>query len=697
MTARCALVARTFADTGSLSATILESSQDCIKLLELDGTILFLNPLGPKALDIEDGAPLLGKCWFDFLSLENAAQAREAVAAAAGGEVKQFAAMQTTALGRDKWFDIVVTPVVTDGAIRRVVVIARDITQQKEAEARLQRSEALHRGVLDASADCIKILRTDGTLELMNGPGMRAVEVEDFAQLDGKFWPSLWPENSRGQVEQAIAEALAGKVSRFTGFCPTALGTPKWWDVVVSPMRDADGSVSRLLSISRDITAIRETSDQLRWSSEHDPLTSLPNRRAFQSHLQGATIKAMETGETIGLLLLDLDHFKHVNDTLGHSAGDHLLRTFGQRLKSSSRSGDFVARLGGDEFAIILRGVRDGEGLVRAGKSLLERLQAPVRLEGRVLSAGASIGGALFPRDAASAVELFKNADTALYALKASGRGGTRLFHQTMREEAQKTASQLSLARIAVSEQSVVPFYQPKVRLCDGAPIGLEALLRWEHPTRGLQLPDTVAEAFKDYELASKIGDLMQRKVAGDIRKWSQAGLEFGRISINAAPAEFLRDDYAERLLQTLAETGVSPERLEVEVTEHVFLERSAQYVERALTLLNRAGITIALDDFGTGYSSLAHLRDFPVDVVKIDRSFVAKMVSDPEIAAIVSAVIDLSRSLAIDVVAEGIETPLQAKMLLEKGCFAGQGFAFGHPADAATAARAMRPRKAAA
>ena len=216
------------------------------------------------------------------------------------------------------------------------------------------------------------------------------------------------------------------------------------------------------------------------------------------------------------------------------------------------------------------------------------------------------------------------------------------------------------------------------MQLKSGRIQGFEALLRWNHPTKGIQHPDTVAEAFKDYELASKIGELMQKKVFSDMQGWRQAGIAFGRVSINASPAEFLRDDYAEKLLASLHEYQLTGDLLEVEVTEHVFLERSAEYVSRALKKLNEAGVRLSLDDFGTGYSSLSHLRDFPVDVVKIDRSFIAKIVDEQEIASIVTAVIDLAVSLSLDVVAEGIETREQAALLQRLGCGLGQGYLFG-------------------
>jgi len=447
-------------------------------------------------------------------------------------------------------------------------------------------------------------------------------------------------------------------------------------------MSSEGGRVEQLLAISRDITANRQQAENLLWASEHDALTGLPNRRAFEGRLKAATIRAMQGGSEVGLLLLDLDHFKHINDTLGHAAGDHLLRVFGERLQQCVRSSDFVARLGGDEFAVIMEDCGHDLNLPAAGESIISRLKEPIKFKGRVVSAGASIGGARFPGDAQSANELFDNADIALYALKENGRGGTMLFHQHMREQAQIVSSQLSLARSSLTPETVQPHYQPKVDLVTGEIAGFEALLRWRHATRGVQHPASVAEAFKDYELARRIGDLMQRRVFSDMRRWLDMALPIGFVAVNAAPVEFLRDDFAERLLSVIADAGIPPSLVEVEVTEHVFLDRGSDFVGRALKVLSHAGVKIALDDFGTGYSSLSHLRDYPVDVVKIDRSFIEKVTIDPEAAAIVSAVIDLAKSLNIEVVAEGIETECQKRFLVDQACGLGQGYLFGRAVE---------------
>lgn len=567
---------------------------------------------------------------------------------------------------------------------------------KRHAENSLRENERLYRTILETSTDCIILFNTDGEFEFINSAGRRVLELPPIERLRGRHWTEFWNGKVGIAIGDAIGRAIEGESVRLYGPGPTAKGTQRWWDAVTLPVFDECGLMKGVLSVSRDVTIERERSEQLKWASEHDALTELPNRRAFQSRLQAATLRAMEAGEKIGLLLIDLDHFKHVNDSLGHSAGDDLLRAVARRLRKGVRQSDFVARIGGDEFAIIIEDSASEDVLLEVGKQLLAKMRAPMRAGGRAVSAGASIGGALFPENASSADDLFKSADTALYALKHDGRGGTRLFDSYMLDEAERSASQLRLARGAVNDRTVVPVYQPKFDIDDGSLVGFEALLRWRDPRLGLQLPATLEEAFGDYELAAKIGELMQRKVAGDVRNWIESGFDFGRIAINAAPAEFLRDDYAEHFLSVLAENDLPPSRFEVEVTEHAFVGRANEYVARALSVLKAADVSVSLDDFGTGSSSLSHLRDFRVDTVKIDRTFIQQMTEDDEIAAIVTAVVRLARSLSIDVIAEGVETPAQVDLLRAMGCHMAQGH-FYSAALEADAAAALVPRDRAA
>ena len=571
----------------------------------------------------------------------------------------------------------------------------RQIDQLRAAaEKALRKREQLHRTILETSTDCIILFGQDGCIEFANGRALGSFGMGALADVEGKHWSEIWANGGRDIATDTLSRAAAGETVRMRYHGSTE--PRRWWDVVVTPMLDDDGTVRGMLSISRDVTAELEHTNQLKWASEHDALTHLPNRRAFQARLQAATLRAMETGEQIGLLLVDLDHFKHVNDALGHSAGDELLKIVAERLRAGVRNDDFVARIGGDEFAIILEHIASAKTLMSVGDLVVSLVQAPLRTGDRAVTAGASIGGALFPENAITANDLFKHADTALYALKQSGRGGTRLFDSYMLVEAEKTATQLRVARGAVSEKTVVPAYQPKFDLDSGAVAGFEALLRWRDRRHGLQLPATLEEAFNDYELAAKIGDLMQHKVAVDMRRWLESGLDFGRVAINAAPAEFLRDDYAERMLTILFEHQVPPEQVEIEITEHAFFGRATEYVARALSVLKAANVTVSLDDFGTGYSSLSHLRDFPVDLVKIDMSFVQQMTENAEIAAIVAAVVSLARSLSIEVVAEGVETPGQLDMLRAMGCHLAQGHLLSAAVEA-EAVPALLPGKRAA
>ncbi len=471
-------------------------------------------------------------------------------------------------------------------------------------------------------------------------------------------------------------------------------GEYRWVLARAMPARDGNGETTGWYGTCTDVhdrvlaqhalrTSVekeRRRSKELKWASEHDALTQLPNRRAFEARLDQVARNAQESGTEAALLLIDIDYFKHVNDTLGHAAGDTLLRAIAERLRKSVRGDDFVARIGGDEFAVILPDLRDCVDITPLGLAVAEAIQRPLTVGGHVVRPGASVGGAIYPRDASTADDFLKRADAALYHLKRSGRGGFRFFQSHMLDEVTRAALQLARAREAIAENSIVAVYQPKVSVGGGAVVGFEALLRYRPASGELGLPETLAEAFEHYELAARIGALMQGHVARDVRRWIDAGLPFGRVSINAAPAEFLRDDYAERLLGILERHAVPPQCIEIEVTEHAFVERGPEYVARALNSLKAAGVTISLDDFGTGYSSLSHMRDFPVDLIKIDKSYTGKVADDDGSAALVAGVIHLACSLGLEVVAEGVETPQQFELLRVMGCHYAQGHLLGRP-----------------
>lgn len=472
-------------------------------------------------------------------------------------------------------------------------------------------------------------------------------------------------------------------------------GDYRWVLARAVPVLDAEGGAERWYGTCTDIhdrveaqkavvesvASERRKSEQLKWASEHDSLTGLPNRRAFHERLSTLFAAACHDDKKLGLLLVDLDHFKFINDSFGHKTGDALLCGVAQRLQSAVRSGDFVSRIGGDEFAILVVGARTEQNLQKLGDEVLNAIRAPLCLAQRVITPNASIGGAIFSGEIHDSDDFFETADAALYSLKRSGRGGVKLFQQYMLADIKRAAVQLSCAREVIADNRIIALYQPQVDLAHGRVVGFEALLRYrKSDSSHVGLPESLEEAFKDYELAAKLGELMQRRVASDVRLWIKKDLKFGRVSINAAPAEFLRDDYAERLLRTLDQNKVSPQHFDVEITEHAFLDRGPEYVARALKVLRQNGISISLDDFGTGSSSLSHLRDFSVDHVKIDQSFVGDIDKSQATASLVGGVVSLAHSLSLKVVAEGVETPAQRELLRVMGCDVGQGHLFSKP-----------------
>jgi diguanylate cyclase (GGDEF)-like protein/PAS domain S-box-containing protein len=570
-----------------------------------------------------------------------------------------------------------------DGEIVRWYGTCTDVHERVVAERALAETEAVNRSILESSPDCILLLDREGTILFVNRLGPRALDLDGPEAMLGRLWPDLLSADAAREAAAAVARGAKGQTSHLTTMHNGSDGSPKWFDIVATPVFDEAGSALRLVVVSRDITHQKQSEEKVRWVANHDSLTHLPNRLLFQERLD----RLVESGRDVGrfaLLLLDIDEFKRVNDTLGHDAGDALLCAFAERLRETARADDLVARLGGDEFAVILNGVGDEAEVAAAVDALMQALRQPWVHGGMVLDCDASIGASLFPLDGGTRAELMKHADIALYVAKAAGRGNLKLFQPAMRSEMQNRISMLALARDAIEKHWITPFYQPKVDLRTGAVAGFEALLRWRHPGKGFQSPDTIAAAFEDLTIATGLSDRMIEGVIADVRSWLDSDVRFGHVAINAAAAEFRTGDFAERLLERLEAAGVPPRVIQLEVTETVFLGRGADCVERTLKTLSAAGVTIALDDFGTGYASLSHLKQFPVDLLKIDKSFVRDLCLTPDAAAIIRAVIHLGHSLDVRIVAEGIETRAQAASLLAQGCDFGQGYLYSRAVPAA-------------
>lgn len=577
----------------------------------------------------------------------------------------------------ERWFRVVGRfDELADGVTRWSLVFT-DVHEYLDGRSHAAAQVEVRDAMLDGSVDCVKLLTPDGLITHMNRAGCLALGVPVDSDF-GMPWLELLPSDTRRRGRRALARTQQGRTARFRGRSETKAGEVQYWDNILTPAIDEDGTVTAILCVSRNVTEQRRVESRLRATSELDDLTGLPNRRYFNRALQREISRLRSSRQgMLALMLGDLDHFKAVNDTLGHSAGDHLLEAVAERLQDAVGGGGLVARLGGDEFAV-LAPVDTEEDAVRLGRALLEEVGTQVTVEGRTISSGLSLGCALFPRDAQDASALLRCADTALHDLKDAGRGGLRMFTSDMLASARRRAEELERAARVVQEDRVEVHLQRRVRLVDGEVVGFEALLRWRDDDGEVHPPATVAEAFGDFTLATQLTEQMHRKLFAALGERIRAGVRLLPVSVNASSVEFLRADYAERLLAQLAEHGVPPRLVQVEVAEHALTARGTQFVQEALRELKAARVGVALDDFGSGSASFVHLRRYSVDCLKIDAELVRRMPRDSGAMAIVRAIVALGQSFGLDVVAEGVETNEQRVALVAAGCGYAEGHLFG-------------------
>ena len=447
----------------------------------------------------------------------------------------------------------------------------------------------------------------------------------------------------------------------------------------VAPIHDREGKATGAVIVFRDVSTARAMAAEMTYSAQHDFLTGLPNRMLLNDRVSQAIVLAPRHSNKVAVLFLDLDGFKHINDSLGHPIGDKLLQSIAKRLVDCVRTSDTVSRQGGDEFVLLLSEVHRSEDAAISALRILQAVAEAHSIDQHDLHVTASIGVSVYPDDGQDAETLIKNADTAMYQAKENGRQSYQFFKPAMNVRAVERQSIEENLRRALERQEFALHYQPKINLRTGEISGAEALLRWMHPVRGPVSPAQFIPVAEDCGLILPIGQWVLREACKQARAWADAGLPLPTMAVNISSMEFREDNFIESVFTTLSETGLDPKSLELELTESVLMKRAESPASVLKTLRSR-GAQIAVDDFGTGYSSLSYLRKFPINALKIDQSFVRQITSTPDDTTIVTAVISMGRSLKLRVVAEGVETQEELTFLRARLCDEAQGYYFSRP-----------------
>jgi diguanylate cyclase (GGDEF)-like protein/PAS domain S-box-containing protein len=548
-------------------------------------------------------------------------------------------------------------------------------------------SEQYFRTLVQNTADVILIV---GENDVVRYASPSATALFGPGVAEGHRLPELVVEAQRPQAEAALARIHRGEIPQGEEYWSVARADGSTGDIEVSlrDLRD-EPTVTGLVLTIRDVTERLRLERELTHLAFHDPLTGLPNRVRFNDQVQAAVARGWDGDDVVGVLFIDVDDFKVVNDTMGHETGDQLIEEVARRLSTVLDHGDVVARLGGDEFAVLVEHARTSAEIEQVAGRIVAALAEPVVISGSILSASASIGVAT-TSDASSKGDLLRQADLALYVAKGSGKGRWRRYQSALHTEMVKRLELRAALDQAVAQHDFVLAYQPIVSLVDGWPVGFEALLRWNDPQRGLILPGEFIDVAEDSGLIVPIGEWALPQAMQDAVAWSAGGGAAPYLSINVSVRQFRSPGLVDTIRRGLGSSGLAPDRLVLEITESLLL-REDDRVWNDLHRLRELGIRLAIDDFGTGYSSLSYLRQVPVDVLKIDKSFIDTMGSSKEQRSLVETIVRLAKTLGLDVVAEGIQRNEDRDILIDIGCPYGQGFLFAAAMDTEDMQRWLR------
>jgi diguanylate cyclase (GGDEF)-like protein/PAS domain S-box-containing protein len=572
----------------------------------------------------------------------------------------------------------------------------RDVTERRRAEEALRASEERYRKLFERNLAGVFRNTVNGRVLDCNDAYARILGFGARGECIGRNLPGFYADTWR---RSAVLESLRqkGTLSDQEICLRRADGSPVWVlaNFTLLPGRGADPELVEGTLV--DITQRKNAESQIVYQAYHDILTGLPNRMLFHDRLTHALAHARRSAHGLAVLFLDLDQFKLVNDTLGHAAGDRLLQVVAARLQQVVRESDTVARVGGDEFTLLLTGASEGSAAAKMAQKVLEIVARPADLDGHRLYITTSIGISLFPADGTDAEALLTSADIAMYRAKEMGRNGFQLCTPAMNAKSLERLTLEGDLRLALERGELRLLYQPQIDLASGQALGVEALLRWQHPQRGLLLPEIFIGIAEETRLIVPIGEWALRTACEQARAWHARGFSQMRMAVNLSALQFQQRNLVAAVAAIFAETGVDPRFVDLEITESAAMQNVELTIE-VLAALREMGVRIAIDDFGTGHASLIYLKQFPIDALKVDRGFISDMEASREARAIVSAIIGLAHGLGLTVIAEGVESAGQLRLLAESGCDEYQGFLVSGPIDpSAVEGYFIRPHRPAA
>ncbi len=657
--------------------TLLNTLPDPVWLKDLDGRFMACNQAMARMM----GAPiaeLIGRTDHDFLPPELADffQQKDREAMTAGTSRTNEERLPHAESGQTIVLETIKTPVPDlNGKPMGVLGIGRDMTERKRVEDELR----LMSRVFFNSGEAILITDARNRILAVN---REFIKLTGYTQEEvlGRNPHMLSAGNTPPEVYDEMWAALATS-DHWQGelWDRRKSGEPYPKRLSISVVRDSEGRITNYIGAFEDITERKAAEDKISYLAHHDALTGLPNRFSLHERIEQMMAFARRLDDCLAVMLIDLDRFKTINDTLGHNVGDQLLIQVAKRLKRSVRDSDIVARLGGDEFVVVLTGVEAAEAVAEIAAMIVRQIATPYDIGGHELHTSPSVGICFYPQDAEATEELIKNADIAMYHAKAMGRSNYQFFTQQMRTMVSQRVSAERELEQALEQGQFVLHYQPQIESGSGRVVGLEALVRWRHPTRGLVSPIDFIELAEESRLIIPLGQWVVHEACRQLKAWHESGLTQLHMSVNLSPLQFQDKNLPALVRQALRSSALPPACLHLEITESMAMKNPEENV-RMMQRLNEIGVKLALDDFGTGYSSLAYLKLFPIDILKIDRSFVKDIETDENDAAICEMTMLLAQKLGLQAVAEGVETRAQLDFLHSIGCQWIQGYLFSKP-----------------